>query len=41
MENYSFYEVDEDLYNEHIELRKFIVDWLIECNNKIDTEEES
>ena len=34
IDNYSSYEDDEELYNEYVELRKLIIDWLIECNTK-------
>ena len=34
IDNYSSYEDDESLCNEYLELRKLIVDWLIECNTK-------
>ena len=38
---YKSYEDDEEFYNEYVELRKLIVVWLIERNNKLQPEEES
>ena len=33
-DNYSSDEDDEGIYNECMELRRLIIDWLIECNTK-------
>ena len=32
--NYSSYEDNESIYNEYVELRKLIVEWITECNIK-------
>ena len=34
IDNYSSYEVNESIYNEYVELRKLIVEWIIECDIK-------
>ena len=34
IDNYSSYEDNESIYNEYVELRKLIVEWVIECNIK-------
>ena len=34
IDNYSSYEDDENIYNEYIELRRLIIDWLIVCNTR-------
>ena len=41
IDNYRYYENDKEFYNEYVELRKYIIDCLIESNNLSDTEEES
>ena len=37
-DNYSSYEDDESFYIEYIELRRLIIDWLIECNIKAEVD---
>ena len=34
IDNYSSYEDNESIYNEYVELRKLIVEWIIECDKK-------
>ena len=34
IDNYSSYEDNESIYNEYVELRKLIVEWVIECDIK-------
>ena len=34
IDNYSNYKDNESIYNEYVELRKLIIDWLIECNTE-------
>ena len=34
LNNYSSYEDNESIYNEYVELRKLIVEWVIECDIK-------
>ena len=34
IDNYSSYEDNESIYNEYVELRKLIVEWIIECDIK-------
>ena len=34
VDNYSSHEGDENIFNEYVEMRKLIVDWLIECNTE-------
>ena len=34
IDNYSSYEDIESIYNEYVELRKLVVEWVIECNIK-------
>ena len=34
IDNYSSYEDNERIYNEYVELRKLIVEWIIECDIK-------
>ena len=34
IDNYSSYEDDDSFYNEYVEIRKLIIDWVIECNTK-------
>ena len=41
IDNYSSYEDNECIYNEYVELRKLIVEWLIECNIKTEVEVEN
>ena len=38
IDNYSSYEDDDSFYNEYVELRKLIIDWLIECNTKAEVD---
>ena len=40
-DNFSSYEDDESFYNEYVELRKLIVNWLIECNTKPEVNNQS
>ena len=41
IDNYSSYEDNECIYNEYVELRKLIIEWLIECNIKTGVEVEN
>ena len=34
IDNFSSYEDNESIYNEYVELRKLIVEWIIECDIK-------
>ena len=34
IDNYSSYEDNESIYNEYVELRKLIVEWITECDIK-------
>ena len=34
IDKYSSFEDNESIYNEYVELRKLIVEWIIECNIK-------
>ena len=38
IDNYSSSEDDDCFYNEYVELRKLIVDWVIECNTKAEVD---
>ena len=38
IDNYSSYEGDENFYNEYVELRKLIIDWVIDCNTKTEVD---
>ena len=38
IDNYSSYEDDDSFYNEYVELRNLIVDWVIECNTKAEVD---
>ena len=38
IDNYSSCEDDDSFYNEYVELRKLIVDWVIECNTKAEVD---
>ena len=41
IDNYSSYEDNECIYNEYVELRKLIIEWLVECNIKTEVEVEN
>ena len=34
IDNFSSYEDHESFYNEYVELRKLIIDWVVECDKK-------
>ena len=38
IDKYSSYKDDYSFYNEYVELRKFIVVWVIECNTKAEVD---
>ena len=38
IDNYSSSEDDHSFYNEYVELRKLIVDWVIECFTKAEAD---
>ena len=40
IDNFSSYEDDESFYNEYVELRKIIIDWVIECNTKAEVDDQ-
>ena len=40
IDNFSSYEDDESFYNEYVELRRLIIDWVVECDKKAEVDDQ-
>ena len=40
VDNFSSYEDDESFYNEYVEMRRLIIDWVVECDKEAEVNDQ-